>query len=188
MRITFLGDSLTCRFDWVSTLPDHTVANLGIDGDTTAGVLARLPSVVATHPDVVVLMIGITDLIGCDAWEGAGLVRDTAFEERILAVHGRIRAGIAKALPACRLIVCSLLPTAFHWDIDNVANEIVRTFNARLEAAATAEGHTYLDLHGPMADEKGRLAKAYDEDGVHLLPAAYALWLECLAPILAKST
>ncbi|MDR1857537.1 MAG: GDSL-type esterase/lipase family protein [Desulfovibrio sp.] len=184
MRITFLGDSLTFRNDWNRALPDHDVVNLGIDGDTTAGVLARVDSAIATRPDCLVLMIGINDLIGWDAWEGDGLARDIAFEERLLATQAEIRAHIARALPECRIIVCSLLPTAFLWEDSDLANEIVRSFNDRLRSAAATEGHVFLDLHGAMADDRGRLARPYNQDGVHLLPAAYALWLERLLPLL----
>src|SRR5260370_10317715 len=40
-----------------------TVTNQGINGDTTAGVLARLDSPVPPGPNIVILKIGVNDLV-----------------------------------------------------------------------------------------------------------------------------
>src|SRR5580704_8643449 len=61
----FLGDSITQGWgdDMKGGFPGLKVANRGISGDTTRGVLIRLDTdVLALHPDGVVILIGTNDL------------------------------------------------------------------------------------------------------------------------------
>ncbi|MCU1526728.1 MAG: hypothetical protein JWP75_491, partial [Frondihabitans sp.] len=60
-RLLFLGDSITQGGDWASWFPDDEVVNLGVGGDTTADVQARLDEVVEASPDSIVLLIGTND-------------------------------------------------------------------------------------------------------------------------------
>src|SRR5262249_53747001 len=63
--VVLLGDSITQGWgDTIGELfPNLKVANRGISGDTTRGVLIRLPEdVLSLHPQAVVLLIGTNDL------------------------------------------------------------------------------------------------------------------------------
>ena len=63
--VVFLGDSITQGWhdDLDGSFPELKVANRGISGDTTRGVLIRLQEdVLALHPRAVVLLIGTNDL------------------------------------------------------------------------------------------------------------------------------
>src|SRR5262249_54073306 len=60
--VVMLGDSITALTDWNALLPSFDVANRGIPGDTTEGVLERIDSIVAMHPRCVAVMLGINDL------------------------------------------------------------------------------------------------------------------------------
>ena len=63
--VVFLGDSITQLWgdDLGGSFPGMKVANRGISGDTTRGVLIRLDEdVVRLHPSAVVLLIGTNDL------------------------------------------------------------------------------------------------------------------------------
>jgi hypothetical protein len=64
--IVFLGDSITQGWgDVGSSFPGVKVANRGISGDTTRGVLIRLQEdVISLNPRGVVLLIGTNDLEG----------------------------------------------------------------------------------------------------------------------------
>lgn len=69
MKIVFLGDSLTWGgyggnfVDIVAkSLPDHTIINEGVGGDTVVNLYRRHDSVIDTHkPDVMFVMVGGND-------------------------------------------------------------------------------------------------------------------------------
>src|SRR5262249_25368365 len=61
--VVMLGDSITAWTDWNALLPSFDVANHGVSGDTTQGVLRRIDSIVAMHPRCIAVMIGINDLL-----------------------------------------------------------------------------------------------------------------------------
>ncbi|MDR2056626.1 MAG: GDSL-type esterase/lipase family protein [Desulfovibrio sp.] len=183
MRVVFLGDSLTHRFAWSEALPGYVVLNFGIDGDTTLDVLARLSTVIAVKPDVVFLQIGINDYLGMDAWMGES-PPSAGTMAAIVRNHGAIWRKLQKALPRTKLYVCSLLPTAFPFDADGRINAGIREINAQLERSAREAGLPYIPLYSRFADAGGGLAKEFSRDGVHLSPAAYAVWLETIHPFL----
>lgn len=56
-EVVFLGDSLTMRHDWSA----FKASNMGIDGDTTDGVLSRLAY--TKNAKRIVLMIGVNDIL-----------------------------------------------------------------------------------------------------------------------------
>src|SRR2546421_7051432 len=63
--VVMLGDSITegWRDDFTAWFPGMKIANRGISGDTSRGVLIRLQEdVLALHPQAVVLLIGTNDL------------------------------------------------------------------------------------------------------------------------------
>ncbi|MDR0827286.1 MAG: GDSL-type esterase/lipase family protein [Desulfovibrio sp.] len=204
MRVIFLGDSLTWRFDWERALnglsaspPDdgesayHRQAsaqaqsqdilqarNFGVDGDTTGDILHRLERVAAARPDMVFLQAGINDLFSFP------FLPDEAALHSLLKRHREIWRRLLKDCPGLRLYICSLLPISHRLDGDGSFNIPIRAFNVLLAEAADAAGLPYVDLYPALGNEKGELAPQYDEDGVHLLPAAYVVWLECIKPFL----
>ena len=58
----FVGDSITHSGMWSEFFPDISVANRGVEGDTTADVKARLSTVFATNPKYAFIMLGINDI------------------------------------------------------------------------------------------------------------------------------
>ncbi len=58
-----LGDSLTAQGEWNAMLGEPLVANRGIDGDTSAGVLARIGDDADFRGDAVVIWIGTNDVL-----------------------------------------------------------------------------------------------------------------------------
>jgi lysophospholipase L1-like esterase len=183
MRVVFLGDSLTHRFAWPKAFPGYIVHNFGIDGDTTVDVLGRLSSVIAAKPDVVFLQIGINDYLGMEAWMGES-PPPTGPRAAIVRNHREIWRKLRESLPRATVCVCSLLPTAFPFDAGGRTNAGIREINTRLERAAREAGLPYIDLHSRLADADGGLAGEFSQDGVHLTPAAYVVWLETVRPFL----
>jgi len=62
-RVLMLGDSLTAQGEWNAMLGEPLVANRGIDGDTAAGVLARIGDDADFGGDAVVIWIGTNDVL-----------------------------------------------------------------------------------------------------------------------------
>ena len=62
-RIAMVGALRSTEFaPWSGMFPDEDIANYGISGDTVDGVLARVPSILASHAKKMLVMIGINDL------------------------------------------------------------------------------------------------------------------------------
>ena len=62
-KVLMLGDSLTAQGEWNAMLGEPLVANRGIDGDTSAGVLARIGDDADFRGDTVVIWIGTNDVL-----------------------------------------------------------------------------------------------------------------------------
>ena len=56
-KLIFLGDSLTMRHNW----SNFTASNMGIDGDSTKGLLSRMH--LSYNAQTVVFMIGVNDIL-----------------------------------------------------------------------------------------------------------------------------
>lgn len=174
--IVFLGDSITHQGDWPRLLDRDDVHNQGVDGDTSAGVLGRLPGVVARRPAKVFLMIGINDLRrGGDRPEASA---------RLLANHERILAGLKAALPQSQIYVTSILPVSGRFYGFLPDNRVISEVNQRLEALAAAKGCAWLDLRPHFADQAGGLDRNLTYDGLHLNAQGYQVWKKALEPLL----
>ena len=89
-RVLMLGDSLTAQGEWNAMLGEPLVANRGIDGDTSAGVLARMSDDADFRGDAVVIWIGTNDVLQGGA---AGPVA-----ERIMEAASEKAAKLEKGL------------------------------------------------------------------------------------------
>ena len=65
--VLMLGDSLTVQGEWNAMLGEPLVGNRGIDGDTSAGVLARVEDDADFRGDAVVIWIGTNDVLQGEA-------------------------------------------------------------------------------------------------------------------------
>lgn len=166
--MVFLGDSLTADGHWSEWFPDASVRNLGREGDTTDGVLARLGEVVAAAPDEILLLIGTNDLATRQTVEH--LVRNTQ----------SIMVDLRRDLPGARMLLQSILPRAREFaDQIQTANIHLRQFAATVRAQ-------YLDLWPALALEDGELNPTFSDDRLHLNAAGYDAWLGELRPALER--
>ena len=169
--ILFLGNSITERGEWAELLPGRKIANRGIGGDNTFGVLARLDGVIKQQPRKIFLLIGINDI-------GRGLPTEV-----ILNNYHRIVARLTQGLPKTKLIIQSVLPMnegKLPYDYLKGKAEKVKALNEGIVNIAKEFNLPYLNLHELFADEKGELKAAYTKDGIHLEPAAYVDWVNWL--------
>lgn len=169
--ILFLGNSITERGEWHELLPGRKVANRGIGGDNTFGVLARLDGVIAQRPKKLFLLIGINDI-------GRGLP-----VEVILNNYRSILTKLAQGLPKTKIIVESVLPmneSKLAYDYLKNKADNVKALNEGIKKLASEFDLPYLNLHELFADEHGALKADYTKDGIHLLPEAYVDWVAWL--------
>jgi lysophospholipase L1-like esterase len=57
-----LGDSITEGVAWNELLGISGIANRGIGGDTTEGIIGRLPNIYELNPEMCFIMAGINDI------------------------------------------------------------------------------------------------------------------------------
>lgn len=169
--IVFLGNSITERGEWQQMLPGKVVANRGIGGDNTFGVLARLDNVISLRPRKIFILIGINDL-------GRGLPVDVIVKNYTRIVH-----TLKKALPKTSIYLESVLPLhegILKYDYLKGKEPLITALNSRIRELAGNEQLTYIDLHEVFAGEDGQLKAAWTPDGIHLEPVAYYYWVAFL--------
>jgi lysophospholipase L1-like esterase len=167
----FLGDSITEAGRWTEWFPELETVNMGIAGETTDDVVARLPEVIDADPGTVVVLVGTND-IG----------RRRRSPEYIGRNIETILVELRKHLPHARIILQSVMPRTK--DVSRSVHEInvhIRQF----AAVATARAE-WLDLWPVLADPEGSLSTKYSDDGLHLNEAGYQAWVEALRPVLLR--
>ncbi|KAA6435327.1 GDSL family lipase [Rufibacter glacialis] len=169
--VVFLGNSITARGNWAQLLPGVPVANRGIGGDITHGVLARLDSILAAKPSKIFLLIGINDL-------------SRRFPEAvILQNYERLVRRVKQQSPKTRLYVQSVLPLRDEMlkpDYLKGLNPAVTSLNTQLQTFTKKHKLTYINLHPVFADANGQLKKEYSLDGIHVTDGAYPVWVQYL--------
>ncbi len=173
--VVFLGDSITERWRTLAKdFPKLKVANRGIGGDNTCGVLYRLKAdVLSLKPAAIVLLIGTNDIgFGADADDVAANIR-------------LILSAIRNYDPHLKVIVCKVMPRSER-DGPIYANKIERV-NFLLEQYVKGQPpFTLCDTWQIFAKEKGNPnPRDFDPDHLHLNAAGYADWKKALTPLIA---
>lgn len=159
--IVMLGDSITEFADWRELLPQRSILNRGIRGDTANGVLARLDEVKARHPKTVFLMIGVNDLF-------RGRSPQDVFESTKKIVYSLAQSHIGT-------VVEGVLPT----QSDDKINDSVRVLDGLLQGWCASSGIGYLSIADRLTSN-GRLRAEYTYDGLHLNGNAYLIWRDAV--------
>ncbi|GAB3668319.1 SGNH/GDSL hydrolase family protein [Echinicola sediminis] len=170
-NIVFLGNSITERGEWQELLPNFTVANRGIGGDNTFGVLARIDNIIALQPDHLFISIGINDL-------GRGLP-----VEVIVKNHMKIIQKLKNRLPQSRIYIQSILPLneeVLKYDYLKNKGDSIRKLNDQLQALCNDWNITFVEINKILSNPSGELQKEQTLDGIHLKPEAYLKWTNYL--------
>jgi lysophospholipase L1-like esterase len=166
--IAFLGDSITAGGEWSAWFPDLETHNLGVGGNTTDDVIARMDDVVNLRPDAVALLIGTNDLGTRLSVEH--LVRNIEY----------LLVNLRRDLPGTRALVQSIMPrTAEFAEQIHDANRHLRQFSPSVHAQ-------YLDLWPALAVDDNEINPQFSDDGLHLNQAGYAAWLGELRPAVER--
>ena len=172
--LVFLGDSITQG--WGDTLggsfPGGKVANRGISGDTTRGVLIRLQGdVLALKPSGVVILIGTNDL------------EEKASPEVIAGNLKLIVAALKKHNPKMPIILCNTFPSSAS---KRRPADQIRKINQLYFAAVKGDPQiTVLDTWLLFANPQGDAKKGEFPDLLHPNKLGYARWAAALRPLLA---
>ena len=172
--VVFLGDSITQGWndDWRGFFAGLRLANRGISGDTTRGMLIRLrEDVLALNPAAVVLLMGTNDLE-----EGA--------TPEIIA--GNIKL-IVKALKEhsqeVPIVLCRVFPSSAEKKRSAAA---IQKLNELIDAAVHGDAQiTVLDTWTLFANAQGDAKPSEFPDLLHPNDAGYEKWAAALTPLLA---
>ena len=172
--LVFLGDSITQGWgdDMGGSFPGVKVANRGISGDTTRGMLIRLKDdVLALNPTGVVLLMGTNDL------------EEKAEPETIAANFKLILAELKKHDPKMPVILCQVFPSSA--SKSRPADKIKQVNDLYAAAVKGDPQVTLIETWTLFADEKGDAKAAEFPDLLHPNKVGYSKWAAALRPILA---
>ncbi len=175
--VLFMGDSIT---DWwrrdderIAGKPvfdkwfgDLKVANFGIAGDTTQGVLYRLQNGEGEgfSPKAIMLMIGTNN---------AG--RNTS--EEIAEGVGAIVMEMQKDFPAAKILLLAIFPRA---EPDSSLRAINDGVNAIISRLHDGERVFYMDIGHVFLDADGSIPRDVMPDLLHPSGKGYELWAEAV--------
>jgi len=171
--VVFLGDSITQSWESLpAAFPGVKIANRGISGDTTRGVLLRLrDDVLVLNPAAVVLLIGTNDLE-----EGAAPATIGSNLKLILA-------GLESHNPRMPIVLCQVFPSSAS---KKRSADQISAVNALYLAAVKNDRQVIpLDTWNLFADAQGNAPASEFPDLLHPNDAGYARWAAALRPVLA---
>jgi lysophospholipase L1-like esterase len=179
--IVFAGDSLTGNWktlskDWGKDFPGVLVANRGIGGDVSRGLLFRFQEdVLALHPRAIVILIGINDLTA---------------RQPATATLANLRSILEMKRtqqPDVPVVLCTVPPSA---NPKAPIDERQRRFlNQGLRQLAKENQHVSLvDLYAATVTADGTPDLRYfQQDQLHFSAAGHERWKEVLQPALQKA-
>lgn len=171
--VVFLGDSITQGWgdDMGGSFPGMKVANRGISGDTTRGVLIRLSEdVLMLNPRAVVLLIGTNDL------------EEGATPEAIAANVDLILQRLKMHNASMPVLVCKVFPSST--SKKRSASDI-KKINQLYERITSHDANIMLiETWLPFANSEGDATLPEFPDLLHPNKIGYAKWAAVLRPVL----
>ncbi len=172
--LVFLGDSITQGWgdDMGNSFPGVKVANRGISGDTTRGMLIRLQDdVLSLNPSGVVLLMGTNDL------------EEKATPEVIAGNFKLIVEALKKHNPKMPIVFCQVFPSSA---TKSRPADKIKKLNELCFAAVKGDSQvTRVETWKLFADENGDAKEAEFPDLLHPNATGYSMWAAGLRPILA---
>jgi lysophospholipase L1-like esterase len=154
--IVFLGDSITYSGKWGELFYPYRIANRGIRGDTSDGILNRLDSIISIKPKLVFLMFGINDLIRGESVE-------KIYKNYELIVKKLSSSNIKVVIQSTILA-----------KPDELKKNVI-ILNEKLKKLAELNKLEYVDLNEKLyPDNIVSYSKSYD--GIHLYDNEYLVW------------
>jgi len=164
-RAVLLGDSLTAMGNWDRLLDRDDIENLGIEGDTTVGILDRINEPMPNGAPVF-LLAGVND------------VNDFITQAQTLA---NLRQIVRTLSVSHKVYLQSTLLTR-----QPKANPKIAALDAKEKSLCEQERCTFIDLNGVLTDGH-QLSADKTTDGVHLRPAGYRAWADQIKPLIPNT-
>jgi len=167
--VVFLGDSITQG--WGDKFRGHfegmKLANRGISGDTTRGMLIRLQEdVIALNPSAVVILMGTNDI-------GAQISPDA-----IARNFEKILAALKAHNPAMPIVLCRMFPSS---EAKKRPSETIQKVNQLFGDIVRNDSQiTVIDTFKLFDDGTGNANPKYCPDLLHLNSEGYAKWAGAL--------
>jgi lysophospholipase L1-like esterase len=171
--LVFLGDSIIQGWgeNFKGAFGKTKVANRGISGDTTRGMLYRMPEdVLALKPSGVVLLMGTNDL------------EEGATPEVIAGNLKLIIKALKESNKEMPIILCNVFPS--HERMRRPAEKI-KKINSLYAAAVNGDPQVIqINTWAMFADENGNARKPEFPDLLHPNATGYQMWADTLRPVL----
>lgn len=172
--VVFLGDSITQGWqqDLMGMFSGLRMANRGISGDTTRGMLLRLnDDVLNLNPSAVVMLMGTNDL------------DDDATPEMIAQNTVTIIKQLLKANSETDIVYCNVMPSTPAKD--RPADKVQAINRLVAKAAMLIPQVTIVDTYILFANAEGNAKKEEFPDLLHPNKAGYEKWANAVRPVLA---
>ncbi len=166
--VVMFGDSITEWGPWHDGIIGVRVANRGLAGDTTQGMVMRLETTRVCMPQLVCVMAGINDL--AQGYHIDEIIHNYAEMLSFWQQHG-IEVWVQSTLHVGARLAA--------------LNPQVVLLNQQLAELCAQRGVRFIDVNAQLCPQ-GELALNCSADDLHLNAHAYTRWLEQLNPLLAK--
>ena len=171
--VLFIGSS-SIQF-WKSLAQDFPgvpVINRGFGGSALPDSTYYADKIVWPYkPSLIVMYAGDND------------INDGATADQVLASFQKFVARAREGVPGVPIVYISIKPSIARlalWPTMKAANDKIRDW------AATQKNVRFVDIAPVMLDAQGKpRPELFRPDGLHMLPAGYALWIAALKPVLA---
>lgn len=171
--VLFIGSS-SIQF-WKSLAQDFPgipVINRGFGGSALPDSTYYADRIVWPYqPSLIVMYAGDND------------INDGATAEQVLASFQQFVARAREGVPGVPIVYISIKPSNARlglWPTMKAANDKIRAWSA------TQKNVRFVDVAPLMVDAQGKpRPELFRPDGLHMLPAGYALWIATLKPVLA---
>lgn len=172
--VVFFGDSITQGWgaDFKGRFTGMKLANRGISGDTTRGMLIRLKEdVLDLNPAAIVMLMGTNDIE--EGIEAEAIGRNVQ----------KILLAIKAQSPQTPVVFCRMLPSSAQ---KKRPVEMIQKVNGLYDALAKGDAQlTVVDTWTLFADKAGDADVRWFPDLLHLNKAGYDRWEAALRPVFA---
>ncbi|PAT01712.1 hypothetical protein CI105_05560 [Candidatus Izimaplasma bacterium ZiA1] len=166
----FVGDSITQEFQLTEVYNEFLVANRGIGGDTTSGILKRMKeSIYDLKPHQMFLLIGTNDL------ELTNLL-----PHEIAKNIAEIVIKTKDKIPDIEIILVSVypvgdasLPNMDAVTIGKRTNKDIVTLNSFIMSIAKEHKCQYLNIYDALVDNTNHIHPGFTREGLHLSQKGY---------------
>ena len=160
--VVMIGDSNTQNAIWSEIFPNTKIANRGLTGDTTEGILKRMDTILSVQPKKALIMIGIMDIY-------SGLSVNEIINNYVEIIEELRAKGITVVVQST--LECS--KTECEGRLDKV-----RQLNQKLEEYSANHNFVFIDINKRLSSSEEGLLSRYSYDGIHLIGKGYSVWAE----------